>query len=41
MDKLFLLLLMIPVLGFVLYKFITYDWTNHSQDCEKMGDDIF
>lgn len=41
MDKLFLMFIMIPVIGYVLYKLWTYDWSNHSEDCKYMGDDIW
>jgi hypothetical protein len=41
MDKLFLILIMIPIIGYTCYKIITYDWSNHNEDIKSMGDDIF
>lgn len=32
---------MIPVIGFTFYKFITYDWSKHNEDCKHMNDDMF
>lgn len=41
MDKLFLLLIMIPVIGYVVYKIMTYDWEKQAEDCANIGDDMF
>jgi hypothetical protein len=41
MDSLFLLLFIIPVIGYVIYKWMTYDWDQWYEHRKDMGDDIF
>lgn len=37
-----LLFFIIPILlGYVIYKMMTYDWSKHEEDSKHMGDDMW
>jgi hypothetical protein len=41
MDNLLLLLFILPLVAYVVYKLITYDWDQWQEDSKNMGDDMF
>lgn len=38
----FALLLLLPiVVGYWIHAILTYDWSKHKEDVDRMGDDMF